>query len=237
MTEFTLVAPLANEEGFEPIGFYEQFVLALGRMTGAMLPDGAVLDVGNCTLSNITLQGFLTDAGLDVLVANSAPSNDDHSTFIAVHGGDIYRMTSWIADGALITKIHKAEMDECQKDCGVVKEFTDGVKSIVGDALRAAGLAEKDDQINGHIKINIHAAICERVVAKGNFLVFKGKSLEISGGFSFAVDCPKANAEVEEVLEYLSIGQMSPAEIGVEQELQKRLFGISNPFPVRVGEA
>jgi hypothetical protein len=237
MTEFTLAAPLANSDGVEPTGFFEQLALALGKMTGAMVSDGHYVDIGASSMDLISLQAIFSQAGVEALVMGAAPSSDEKSAFVAVTDGSIIRVLSTIKDGNLSIVGYKAEVSECLKDCSIVQEYVNGIKSIVAEALRAGGFAEEDDQCNGHVKVNCHAAICLRVSGKGKFIISKGKTLEVRGGWDYEVDCPHPNADVDTVLASLKVRAMDAEEIEAERNLQKEALGIVNPFHVKVGEA
>jgi hypothetical protein len=236
-TDFKLSAPLAVDPEVMLTSCYGQLACALGKMTGAMMPDGAIVDSSNCGVSLMTLQAIFTEAGVEALVMGACQSIDSASSFVAMTDASIWRVALSIIGGELVTKGYKADKEEILKDCLGLDELSDFVKVIVADALNEGGRVDLGDAVTGHVLTDAHAAICLRVNCKGKFIVHIGETQAVRCGIDFIVDCPTPNADADTIAKYVKIREMTAEEVAEEQSSSKAAFGVTNPFPMKVGNA
>ena len=237
MDSIKLSAPLAPDPEVMTVSCFGQLAGALGKMTGAMLPDGAIIDASNCGVSLMSMQAILSEAGLEQLIMGSCPSTDGASTFLAMMDGSIWRSSLSIFGGQLVASAYKSGKDEILKDCAGLDEISDFVKVIVADALHAGGRVDKGDAVTGHVLTDAHAAICMRVNCRGKFIVHVGETAAVRVGIDFIVDCQKTNADAETISQCIKIREMTNEEVSSEQDANKQALGVSNPFALKVGLA
>lgn len=237
MTEFTMRAPLASEPDVMPTSFLEHMAASLGKMCGGMISDGTNLEAGNDSIGLMCVQSVLCEAGLEPLLLGLAPAIDSQSSFIALADGSIWRIRFTIKDGSLEAEAHQVGSEECTEYCASLPAYHELIKVAVSQKLNEIGWIQNGDSVEGHINTEAHPAICMRAKGNGRFIVHVGETNDIRGGFDFHLDCARPNAMLEELVASVSVTLLDKDQIKQEIDNNKAAFGVSNPFPTKVGQA
>lgn len=235
MDSFKLASPLAQDPEVTSTSFHDQFAASLGKMTGGMMAEGSQ-EIINGSSVLVLFQAFANEAGVTSIVLGAKPSIDGESTFLAMSDGSVLRLSHEISGGNLVTSGHAAESDETIKDCSGIDGLGDVGRQICAAALVQAQRVEENDAVAGHVLVDAHAAICDTLRVTGRLIVNVGETNTIRCAVEFSINLPK-DVPLSDALKYIKLKEMTIDEAKAELDRSKEALGITNPFPVKMGEA
>lgn len=236
MDVIELSAPLAPPTDVIETSFYGQLVAALGKLSGGMLADGLKLDVLNDSLSLMSMQAIVVEGGLDLLVMGISESIDAGSAYLAMSDGSIWKFDAVIESGSLRTVIKRADKEDVTKNCSSAVEFSTGLRDA---AIRAiAALQENEGQkfsLVGSVETDVHASICGRLKGLGRMILRREDGSTLNA-YEFSLDAPP-RVDLDTAAKLTGVRRLTDDEIEAEDEQYKKLLGVENPFPVKMGQA
>lgn len=213
--------------------FHDQFSAALGRMTGGMMAEGSEEEINGSTVL-VLLQAIASEAGIESIILGAQPAIDGKSTFAAMHDGEIWRIQHRVDAGQIVTEFAKPTSDEVIKDCSGIDGYGDLARVIVAQTLAGMGRVEQNDSVSGHVLTDAHAAIRGHCLVHGKLIVNVGESKAIRCAVEFTLDAPAGSTPSPS---HIRMTDLTEAEANEEIRSNQEAMGVTNPFPVKTGQA
>lgn len=238
MTSFEMSAPIVWADDYEPASGFSKLAMAIGRMLGGLLVDGARFKFDGTDFSLAALQLILMEAGSDLFVMGAGYSVDENSSFVAMSDQSVWRFECWAQDGRIHVSARVAEDEEIGRDCKQAVVMHGDVKRAALKVLAQNGFFTEGDSWQGHVVVDGHAAICMRPFAYGILLISDKSGIDKSG-WKFGIDSVR-NATEEQAIAGMVFHQLTEEEVAEAKRRYRELQVTTvegNPFPQKIGVA
>lgn len=237
-TSFELSAPIVWADGYVPQSGYSKLVVALGRVLGGLSVDGSVFVLDGTDFNLMVAQMMLIEAGVDTFVMGISYDNEKNTSFVAMADSSVWRFSSVVEGGRLITRAHVATEQEIGQDCATSTAMAEAIQKLAIKMLHDNKYISDGDKYQGHVVVHGHSSILSRPVAYG-VLTISDKDGVSKGGFKFGIDGAR-NIDVDEAEGVMTFQHLTDEEAKEEKQryLQITMQQVDGtPFPQKVGMA